>query len=549
MSAELILAAVGAADLCLKYGQHLLKIYQAFKQADEDVRAKTLLIESRWSQMAVQVEFVQRIAHTMSPDHCRIHFEVLEMLQAKFQVAIRKIEPLLKENSENTLGSRVKRWKYLLIRESLDKIISDLEQWQRIFDPTWYLIILIKDKAVDSRLLEEFGIPKGDLSDVSSGRMSLLSNSTLATIRNLRNTLKNESIPNTHITLPAEGLAWEGARKIHHSTTRLVPRTGSNKLFLVDSMLCDSNLDIPRARADAEILARKLKQVETSNFGLLSCHGLVKRKAQPTGTLFSIDIVFRLPNGKTTPASLRSELLQHPIVSLSNRIDIARQLAMAVSFVHTCDFVHKNIRPETILLLANSDMEQTEGRAVPESLYLLGFDRFRSVNFSTMRKGDTAWERNLYRHPLRQGSRAQEDYVMQHDVYSLGVCLLEVGLWESFVVDEGGKDAHAEDEDRVKVPSSTLGLTLGDFNPDASFSAESAEPATKIKDHLIHLARSQLPQRMGDKYTAVVITCLTCLDKENEDFRDEDDMHDEDGILIGVRFIEKILFKLSEISI
>ncbi|KAI1090606.1 hypothetical protein F5B19DRAFT_314933 [Rostrohypoxylon terebratum] len=547
MSAELILAAVGAADLCLKYGQYLIKLYQAFKRADEDVRAKTLLIESRWSQMAIQVEFVQRVAHTMNPDHCRIHFEVLEMLQAKFQVAIRKIEPLSKkENSENTPGSRIKKWKYLLIRESLDKVIADLEQWQSIFDPTWYLIILIKDNAVDSKLLEEIGIPTGDLSDVSLGRMSLSSNSTLATIRNLRNTLKNKSTPNTHVTLTAEGLAWESAQEIQHSTTRLIPRTGSSKMFLVDSMLCDSNLDIPRARADAETLARKLKQVETSNSGLLSCHGLVKRKAQPARSLTSIDIVFRLPTGKTAPASLRSELLQRPIASLSSRIGIAMQLATAVSFVHTFDFVHKNIRPETILLLADLDTEQTGGRTVPKSLYLLGFDRFRSVNFSTMRKGDTAWERNLYRHPLRQGSRAQKDYVMQHDVYSLGVCLLEIGLWESFVVDEGGNDVRVENEDLTKVPSSTLGLTLDDFDPDA---CSSAQPATGIKDHLTQLAKSQLPQRMGDKYTAVVVTCLTCLDEENEDFGDENDMHDEDGILIGVRFIEKILFRLSEISI
>jgi hypothetical protein len=44
-----------------------------------------------------------------------------------------------------------------------------------------------------------------------------------------------------------------------------------------------------------------------------------------------------------------------------------------------------------------------------------------------------AWDRNVYRHPLRQGDRPAEAYRMQHDIYSLGVCLLEIGLWESFV--------------------------------------------------------------------------------------------------------------------
>ncbi|KAI1208017.1 uncharacterized protein F4807DRAFT_462108 [Annulohypoxylon truncatum] len=547
MSAELILAAVGAADLCLKYGEHLLKVYKAFKQADEDVRAKTLLIESTWSQMAIQVEFVRRIAHTMSPDHCRIHFEVLEMLQAKLQVAIRKIEPLSKkDNAGKAHGSRIKRWKYVLVRESLDKTISDLQQWQRIFDPTWYLIILIKDNRIDSELLEKSRIPRDNSHDAEQGRASPSSKSTLVTIQSLRNTLKNEVTPGTHVSLPAEGLDWERAQKIPYSTTQLIPRTGSNKLFLVDSMLCDSSLDIPRARADAEALARKLKQVETNNFGLLLCQGLVKRRTQPAGTLSSIDLVFRLPIGKKTPVSLRSELLKRPIVSLSTVIDIARQLAMAVSFVHTCDFVHKNIRPETVLLLTNSDPELAESKMGLGSVHLLGFDRFRSVNFSTMRRGDTAWERNLYRHPLRQGPRAQEDYVMQHDVYSLGVCLLELGLWKSFVMNREDEEPCAEDEDSGKTPSSTLGLTLDEFNLDVG---SLAEPPRKIKDRLVQLARSQLPQRVGDKYTAVVITCLTCLDEGNEDFGDQADMHDEDGVLIGVRFIEKILFKLSEISL
>ncbi|KAI1452650.1 hypothetical protein F4805DRAFT_23235 [Annulohypoxylon moriforme] len=545
--AELVLAAVGAADLCLRYGDQLLKVYQAFKQADEDVRAKTLLIESTWSQMAVQVEFVQRIAHTMSPDHCRIHFEVLEMLQAKLQVAIKKIEPLLKkEIPDKTQGSRIKRWKYVLVRESLDKTISDLQQWQRIFDPTWYLIILIKNNTIDSELLEKSTMLKDNPSTEELGRSSISSSSTLITIQSLRNTLKKESAPVTHVSLPAEGLDWESSQKIPYSTTQLIPRVGSNKLFLVDTMLCDSNLDIPRARADAEALARKLKQAETSNFGLLSCQGLVKRRTHLGGSLSSIDLVFRLPVEKRLPVSLRSELLRRSVANLSTAIEIARQLAMAVSFVHTCDFVHKNIRPETVLILANSESELTEGRMTPGTVQLLGFDRFRSVNFSTMRRGDTAWERNLYRHPLRQGSRAQEDYVMQHDVYSLGVCLLELGLWKSFVVNEKDEESYIEDEDSGKIPSSVLGLTLNDFNLDANPSAEST---AKIKDHLVKLARSQLPPRVGNKYTAVVITCLTCLDEGNEDFGDQDDMRDEDGILIGVRFIEKILLRLSEISI
>ncbi|XXG96410.1 hypothetical protein Hte_002692 [Hypoxylon texense] len=480
----------------------------------------------------------------MSSDHCRVHFEVLEMFQTKLLLSIKRLEPLIKEDDPcKPERNKIGRWKYVLLHESLDKTISELEQWQRIFDPTWYLIILMTDKAIDSELLHERQEHESFASTSKHGHTNILSSSMLATAQRLRNMVRNDSTSNTHVTLSADGLNWESLQRIPYSTTQMIFRTGFDKLFLIESIFCDSNLDIPRARADAESLAKKLKQTEPHTFGLLSCQGLMKRKTQSGGTLSSIDLVFRLPDGKTRPVSLRHELLKRPIVSLTTILGIARQLATAVSFVHTCDFVHKNIRPETILLLADSELKFATGRAALGSLHLLGFDRFRSVNFHTMRRGDTAWERNLYRHPLRQGLRAQEEYVMQHDVYSLGVCLLELGLWESFVTYDDNPEGR-DDQELKKVPSPILGLTLDDFDLNENLSS----PSMRLKSHLVDLAKSKLPQRIGDRYTAVVVTCLTCLDKGNEDFGDEEDMRDDDGILIGLRFIEKILFRLSEIS-
>ena len=45
---------------------------------------------------------------------------------------------------------------------------------------------------------------------------------------------------------------------------------------------------------------------------------------------------------------------------------------------------------------------------------------------------------------------------------------------------------------------------------------------------------------MGDTYTEVVINCLTCLDEDNEDFGNPEEFEDEDGVQIGVRYIEKV---------
>lgn len=112
---------------------------------------------------------------------------------------------------------------------------------------------------------------------------------------------------------------------------------------------------------------------------------------------------------------------------------------------------------------------------------------------------------------------SEEAFVMQHDIYSLGVCLLGIELWQLFI---------ATEKDRPGRPGEALSLP--------------SRNAVEVKDHLVGLAQNQLPQKMGMRYAEVVVTCLTCLDRGNLDFGDEEEFQDEDGIIVGVRFIEKV---------
>ncbi|KAH9890227.1 hypothetical protein F4778DRAFT_377622 [Xylariomycetidae sp. FL2044] len=551
MSAELVLAAVGGADICLRYGKRLVNAYEAFRSAGKDIKAKVLIIEAMWVRTAIHVEFVKRIAKSLREEHCRIHAEVFEMLQSKLMKAIAKVESITKQGGQrDDIGSQIKRWKYMLVRETITETMRDLEQWQRLFDPTWFLVLRMSDGMVDSELSgSSISIVQSEENRTcrSSGLSSsdtlqakeVNSSSALATAQKLRMSM-TDNPGNVHITLSEDGLDWETGTEIAYSTTRIIHRTGSQKPFAVDTIRCESGLDVARARVDAEALARKLKQIDHATFSLLPCQGLIKRKNPDTGKLSSINLAFRLPSGQTHAESLRGLLIRQSPSSLTRVLSIACQLAKGVSFIHTCDFVHKNIRPETILVFPN--LGSPIGVALG-SAYLLGFDSFRNVNFLTMRVGDAAWERNLYRHPSRQGLHAQDSYIMQHDVYSLGVCLLELGLWETFVEYDNAADGTADKRAR---PSSYLGLEVANFDFG---SMELLQTPSKIKDYLVDMARSRLPLRMGDKYTAVVVTCLTCLDEDNEDFGDQEDMRDDDGILIGVRFVERVLLRLTEISL
>src|SRR5262249_28307091 len=122
------------------------------------------------------------------------------------------------------------------------------------------------------------------------------------------------------------------------------------------------------------------------------------------------------------------------------------QLARSVSGVHTYRFVHKNIRPETVITLRGRNSDSRLG--IP---FLLGFDSFRHEQGRTLQSSDCAWEKDLYRHPQRQGHDLKEYYVMQHDIYSLGVCLLEIGLWRSFILYSQDQKTLTASQDFVPV--------------------------------------------------------------------------------------------------
>jgi len=183
--------------------------------------------------------------------------------------------------------------------------------------------------------------------------------------------------------------------------------------------------------------------------------------------------------------------------------------------------------------------------------YLVGFEEFRLDDSDTMMRGSQEWYKNLYRHPDRQGVLVKERFIMQHDIYSFGVMLLEIGMGISFIIpkSQGGFAPH----DKLDIAQILR-------------SSDERKKRVTIKRRLIKLATEVLPTTMGRKYLEVVYICLTCLDKSKSLFDRpkiviEDDSSDEEDaeegglpegeyeINIGLQFIQQILTKLNDISI
>jgi hypothetical protein len=456
----------------------------------------------------MQLDFLQQVWKTLDEEHQSIQNQILRVLVSKLEMAISQIERVQRKEKDKNVADgnnvvKVKRLKYALVKDCLDAAINDFEAWQKMFDPSWFLIMKVGSPLIDQEL------SKDDRTEVAS----------LCTARELRDSLKEEPQIKTSVFLPKDDLKSAKRHDIPFSKAQIMQRTGSSKWFILDSVACDPEANISVLKKDVRDLARKLSRADPVTFGLFNCRGVVQVTDAAKKKVTSFDFVFRVQEGMENPRSLRSILKSADVnLSLSDRFRVALQLATSVSYIHTYGFVHKNIRPETVLIFQNQ-------KSPLGASFLLGFEKFRFADGRTMLLGDCVWEKNLYRHPRRQGLKPEEDYTMQHDIYSLGVCLLEIGLWESFVI------YHNEESHPTPSPALTI---LNDPEKDE------IKNAFLVKDTLVSLAKQRLPSRMGDKYTEIVVTCLTCLDESNAAFGDDSEFEDADGVLIGVRYIGKV---------
>ncbi|CAI7633462.1 unnamed protein product [Penicillium manginii] len=145
--------------------------------------------------------------------------------------------------------------------------------------------------------------------------------------------------------------------------------------------------------------------------------------------------------------TLESRLDRSPFprvyVPLDQRLQLAHRLTEAIFFLHTAGFVHKNITSRSVVILEKAD--QDHKAKFPFSIgrpYLMGFDMIRTSDMVTKLEGtDTSnirasglagknWDFAVFQHPDRLLGNKSERYIKNYDIYSLGVVLLQIGLWE-----------------------------------------------------------------------------------------------------------------------
>ncbi|KAI4929127.1 hypothetical protein J4E85_005752 [Alternaria conjuncta] len=517
MSIEVALAIIATADLAIKYGKNLVQMYDSYQNADKEIGERLLKMQVIWHQVQWQVQYLMRVRKALEEEFLAMQDQILGQLVNRLKAAMSEVQKLEKKQGPTetdpkaTKDTQYSKWKYPFIKKGLDAAIGELKEWQGYFDPGWYHIMRISDNLVDTG----FKKPK---SSAEQEPMEGAARKIMSKAKTVRNCLRMDPQGgSTTVFMKAEETSNYSYTAIPYSTAYICHRSSKDPL-IADSVPATPGISLDIQSRDVRDLARKLTDTDPISFCLLKCRG-VSRVYKTNGSLKAFDFHFHIPSSLHSPQSLRNILIESkPNMSLSVRFRLAQQLARSLSYVHMYEFVHKGIRPETVLIFDSGKTELAHS-------FLLGFEKFRADAGRTLKTSDSVWERDLYRHPERQGEKPEEAYKMQHDIYSLGVCLLEIGMWRTLVT-----YSSMEGE---PTPSQLLPP------PDYSEKDEVGK-AKSLKHTLIEIAMRELPSCMGDKYTGIVISCLTCLDTTNPDFSDENDFKDEDDVIVGVRYIQKV---------
>lgn len=418
-----------------RYGEKLVRRCQAYRNAQEESRSLMITIEVNWMKTEAQITFLKKISSRLDPRYCDVQSRVLSELEGKLKTATLTMDQLITHHKDLQPLSKIdkdskgkkerdpdfpkmvealekmhpkKKFKYAFKKDSLEKIIDDLENWQKRFDPSWMLIMRMADEKIDVQLRDEEMKPwtrRAGFIMAAKGVRDAARESNSSSTTTLVNERSEGSIFKDGNVLGAEVV------EVQNSSAVLGTLVETDEEVLVDTMVCNAVADLNRTTKDVRKLARILSNVDPSTFGLLVCRGVIRpSSASSSASLssfstaydsqgtFNPDVhptfkfLFAIPPSLSRPKSLRTLLLSGGTsVPLNSRFDLAKELTNSVMFVHSSQFVHKNIRPETIIVF---DHDKEGGKGLGSS-FLVGFEKFRPAEGMTYRVSDGIWQHDL----------------------------------------------------------------------------------------------------------------------------------------------------------
>lgn len=193
-----------------------------------------------------------------------------------------------------------------------------------------------------------------------------------------------------------------------------------------DQDLSDTTSLEPRPEILSRIgqLAVLLNRRHSARARLLPCRGFSRIPGR-----CAIALVFQFPSGCFSPPTPLRHMLDTTKMSekpsLETRLRLALTLAVALFQFHAVGWVHKSFRSSNILFFP----DENASPPTLENPYLVGFEYAREDAGFSDNPVNPDIATDIYRHPQTWG-KPTTNFQKMHDIYSLGVVLLEIGLWQ-----------------------------------------------------------------------------------------------------------------------
>lgn len=195
---------------------------------------------------------------------------------------------------------------------------------------------------------------------------------------------------------------------------------------------CDFNEEL---LIRVEAVTELLRAEKPTEFLGLDCAGFYHDPLKPViGLVFPFPEQYREASCTFKPLTLAKFIEDsqnvHNRPLLGNRFNAARQLAASVLEFHKVGWLHKCLSSFSVILFYPTNSQVF----VPERLekpFIIGFSHSRPDEPNAYTRGPSGNEREEYQHPDYVERKAS--FSARYDYYSLGIILLEIGLWASVV--------------------------------------------------------------------------------------------------------------------
>ncbi|EXJ92139.1 hypothetical protein A1O3_00689 [Capronia epimyces CBS 606.96] len=505
---SVVLAIPGLVDLAIKYADFLKEKYDLYKAMDKDKRLFKLAVRCAQGEVSEVLNFYKENAASVTATFA----DDLEQLSQAIRDSAESITSLL---TDGETGVLVQVGYSFRGARKISKSCAELEKWVKRF--------------LERAIIFLFFGTSTSTATPAAGLAS--SNTVTSRIRSIRSADPPAEAEIKSLNIDTEYDHDEAVTPVTKDSHIWLEKNKSGTNTLGEYRKYANSADTPAINATRILvrdLAARLRQADPSTMGILRCLGFSQNLRK---NLFALH--FAYPEGQTSPKALQAlmEIDQghaRPVHSLTERLRLAKGIASALFYIHAGGFVHKQINPTNVLVFESASHTYPEHLGQP---YLVGFDAVRKADARSQLLRETDWKKNIYQHPDRQHLKVGHEFTMRHDVYSLGVVLLEIALWRLFTDPRGGQkhlwNKVKKTKDGQEIEESEL------LSPDAQ--------RVQYKD----LAQKQIPPKFGTKYKDVVLACLDGLENGEEQRK----LQDADGIVVGVAYIEQVMDRLDQIEL